>query len=58
MTAIDITDPDLYANGIPHEVFTRLRREDPVAQCLYEGRPFWSVSRYTDLTTVTRDPST
>ncbi len=58
MTAIDITDPDLYANGIPHEVFARLRREDPVAQCLYEGRPFWSVTRYTDLTTVTRDPAT
>ena len=58
MTAIDITDPDLYANGIPHEVFARLRREDPVAQCLYEGRPFWSVTRYADLTTVTRDPST
>lgn len=58
MTAIDITDPDLYANGIPHEVFAHLRREDPVAQCLYEGRPFWSVTRYTDLTTVTRDPAT
>jgi len=58
VTAIDITDPDLYANGIPHEVFARLRREDPVAQCLYEGRPFWSVTRYADLTTVTRDPST
>ena len=58
MTAIDITDPDLYANGIPHEVFARLRREDPVAQCFYEGRPFWSVTRYADLTTVTRDPST
>ena len=58
MTAIDITDPELYANGIPHEVFARLRREDPVAQCFYEGRPFWSVTRYADLTTVTRDPST
>lgn len=58
MTAIDITDPDLYANGIPHEVFARLRREDPVAQCFYEGRPFWSVTRYADLTTVTRDPAT
>jgi len=58
VTAIDITDPDLYANGIPHEVFARLRREDPVAQCFYEGRPFWSVTRYADLTTVTRDPST
>lgn len=57
-TQVDITDPALYANGIPHEVFAEMRRNDPVAQCLYEGRPFWSVTRYRDLVTVTRDPQT
>ncbi len=25
---------------------------------MYEGRPFWAVTRYRDLVTVTRDPKT
>ena len=54
----DITDPALYANGIPHEVFAQMRRIDPVARCMYEGRPYWAVTRYRDLVTVTRDPQT
>ena len=57
-TTVDITDPGLYANGIPHEVFAQMRRTDPVAQCMYEGRPYWAVTRYRDLVTVTRDPQT
>ena len=36
---IDITDPASYANGIPHEVFAEMRRTEPVAQRMYEGRP-------------------
>lgn len=56
--AVDITDPALYSDGIPHEVFAELRRESPVSQQMYEGRPFWAVTRYADLVTVTRDPET
>lgn len=56
--AVDITDPSAYANGIPHAVFSRMRRTEPVAQRMYEGRPFWAVTRYRDLVTVTRDPTT
>lgn len=55
---VDITDPSTYANGIPHEVFAEMRRTDPVAQRMYEGRPFWAVTRYSDLVTVTRDADT
>ncbi len=55
---VDITDPGLYAEGIPHEVFAALRREAPVSQQMYEGRPFWAVTRYAELVTVTRDPET
>ena len=58
MPTVDITDPALYANGIPHEVFAEMRRTEPIAQCFYEGRPFWAVTRYRDLVTVTRDPQT
>lgn len=57
-TTVDITDPATYADGIPHAVFAQMRRTEPVAQRLYEGRPFWAVTRYRDLVTVTRDPQT
>ena len=55
---VDITDPATYANGIPHEVFARMRREEPIAVRMYDGRPFYAVTRYADLVTVTRDPAT
>ena len=55
---IDITDPATFAQGIPHEVFARMRREEPIASRMYGGRPFWAVTRYRDLVTVTRDPQT
>jgi cholest-4-en-3-one 26-monooxygenase len=55
---VDITDPDAYADGIPHAEFRRMRRTEPIAQRTYQGRHYWAVTRYADLTTVTRDPAT
>lgn len=57
-TAVDITDPGTYANGIPHAVFAEMRRSEPIARRMYAGRPFWAVTRYRDLVTVTRDAKT
>ena len=31
MDPIDLTDPDTYSGGVPHEEFLRLRAESPVA---------------------------
>ena len=56
--AVDITDPAAYADGIPHAVFAEMRHHEPIARRMYEGRPFWAVTRYRDLVTVTRDPKT
>jgi cytochrome P450 len=55
---IDLKNPDLYAAGVPHEIFTRLRREDP----LYwnpesDGRGFWCVTRYDDIVAISKDPA-
>jgi cholest-4-en-3-one 26-monooxygenase len=58
VSGIDITDPASYADGIPHAVFAEMRRTEPIAQRMYEGRPFWAVTRYRDLVTVTRDADT
>jgi cholest-4-en-3-one 26-monooxygenase len=57
-TDVDITDPNTYADGIPHATFARMRATEPVAKCMYEDRPYWAVTRYEDLVTVTRDPAT
>lgn len=57
-TDLDITDPNTYAHGIPHATFARMRATEPVAQRTFEGRPYWAVTRYEDLVTVTRDPAT
>ncbi len=55
--AYDLYDPDGYVAGPPHEVFTRLRREQPVAwQDMPDGTGYWMVLRHADLTRVAREP--
>ncbi|MBO9499090.1 MAG: cytochrome P450 [Novosphingobium sp.] len=46
---VDLTNPLFFANGDPHAIWRRLRREDPVHWT--EGRlknRFWSVTRHAD----------
>ncbi len=55
---VDLTDPDTYAAGIPHEVFRELRRDAPVSrQTDHRRRPYWAVTRYDDVMTVARKPT-
>ena len=56
-TFVDLKSPDLYRDGIPHEVFTRLRREAPVAWNPEDNaRGFWAVTRYEDIVAVSKRP--
>jgi cytochrome P450 len=58
--AVDLTDLDVWARGVPHDEFARLRSEGPVAWCA-EARPnsgFWSVLRYQDIVAASRDVAT
>ncbi|MGZ4736049.1 MAG: cytochrome P450 [Acidimicrobiia bacterium] len=56
---IDLYDPDGYVDGPPHEIFERLRRDDPVFwQAMPDGTGYWAVLRYADVMTVARDPLT
>lgn len=50
-------DPDGFAaNGYPHEVWTRMRREQPIAWHDDGIRePFWALARYADITAVGKD---
>lgn len=53
-TAVDLSDPDTYARGIPHDVFRWLRAHEPVSR-----RPtgYWAVTRHDDVLTVLRNPA-
>jgi linalool 8-monooxygenase len=56
-TFVDLKNTDLYRDGIPHEVFARLRREAPVAwNPEDDGHGFWAVTRYEDIVAVSKRP--
>jgi cytochrome P450 len=58
--AVDLTDLDMWARGVPYDEFARLRREAPVAW--HDEDPpnsgFWSVHCYQDIVTASRDVAT
>jgi cytochrome P450 len=58
---IDLTDLDQFAEGFPHELFTRLRRTAPVwwhAPTAHtpDGEGFWSVHTHAECMAVIHDP--
>src|ERR1700760_1355173 len=57
-STVDLTDLDMWARAVPYEEFGRLRREAPVTWSPDEGSGFWSVSRYADIVTASRDVAT
>jgi cytochrome P450 len=59
---IDLTDPESFRNGFPHEVFTLLRREAPIwwqpfpdATTETTDRGFWVLSKHADVQAANRD---
>ncbi|OCC23446.1 hypothetical protein MB02_12630 [Croceicoccus estronivorus] len=50
-------DPDYFAaNGYPHEVWARMRKEQPIAWHDDGIRePFWAFTRYADITAIGKD---
>jgi cytochrome P450 len=59
---LDVSNLDLWETGPPHEVFTRLRAEEPLHWSELGDLPdeagFWSVVRFDDIRTVGRDHET
>ena len=50
-----LVNPQATADDSVHEVYTRLRNEDPVHWCEPTGfRPFWAITRHADITTVSK----
>ncbi len=54
-----IVDPDYFQRfGYPHEQWSALRRDAPVAWCEPERfDPFWALTRHEDIVAVSRQPS-
>ena len=53
---IDLSDLGLFADGTPHEVFRRLRRESPIFWNEQpDGSGFWAITRHADVMQVSRD---
>jgi cholest-4-en-3-one 26-monooxygenase len=55
----DLTDPDAFVNGVPHDTFRRLRAEAPVVfHPERDGPGFWVVSKWADVRAVSLDQAT
>ncbi len=55
----DVSHPDTFEHGFPHEVFRELRREAPVYwhEGDYQGGPgYWILSRYDTIKAISRQP--
>jgi linalool 8-monooxygenase len=51
----DLKDPDLYQDRAPHDVFARLRRDEPVYwNPEADGAGFWALTRHADIVEVSR----
>lgn len=54
----DLKDPDLYLDRAPHDLFERLRAEQPVYwNPETDGAGFWALTRYADIVEVSRNPT-
>jgi cytochrome P450 len=58
MQTLDLSDPDTYLDGVPHDYFTDLRATDPVhwQPTSESGGGYWAVCKHRDVETVARKP--
>ncbi|HTO55309.1 MAG TPA: cytochrome P450 [Myxococcota bacterium] len=58
ITGDDLIEPQHYATrGYPHELWTRLRREDPVHWCeSAEIVPYWAITKHADICEISKQP--
>jgi cytochrome P450 len=59
MELLDLSDPDSFGDGFPHEMFRALRRENPVVWHegdIHGGPGYWIISKYEDIRQISRSP--
>jgi cytochrome P450 len=53
----DLTSHDTFVQGVPHNTFARLRRDDPCSWTEWSGgQGFWSITRNDDIHALNRQP--
>jgi len=53
---VDLSDPETFVGGVPHEAFARLRATEPVSwQDEIDGTGFWSLTKYADVHACSRN---
>lgn len=55
MAQLDITNPAVYLDGIPHARFAEMRAASGLTWQPYEQNGFWAVTRHADVSRVSRD---
>ncbi len=56
---VDVFDPRWHRDGVPHELFARMRREAPVRwNPLPDGSGCWTLMGHAEIAQVSRDPGT
>jgi cholest-4-en-3-one 26-monooxygenase len=56
---VELYNPDVYVNGVPHEAFRLLRKEAPVHfQKEPNGRGYYVITKYDDIVTISKNPKT
>jgi cholest-4-en-3-one 26-monooxygenase len=57
LSDVNLTDPDIFQRGTPHQTFKLLRREAPVFwHPEPHGSGFWAITKYADLREVSKNP--
>lgn len=57
LSDVNLTDPDIFQRGVPHEMFRLLRREAPVFwHRETDGPGFWAITKYADLRAISKTP--
>jgi cholest-4-en-3-one 26-monooxygenase len=58
LSDVNLTDPDIFQQAVPHDMFKVLRREAPVYwHPERTGAGFWAITKYADLKAVSKNPS-
>ncbi len=56
---VELYNPDVYVNGVPHEAFRLLRKEAPVHfQKEPNGRGYYAITKYDDIVNISKNPKT
>jgi len=56
LSDVNLTDPDIFQQAVPHHMFELLRREAPVYWHPEKTGGFWAITKYADLKAISKTP--